>query len=320
MSDRPLVSFILLAYNQEQFIREAVVGALSQTYSPLEIIISDDCSTDRTFEKIKEIVKSYEGPHNIILNQNEKNMGLGRHFNALVQMSNGEYIISAAGDDISLPQRTSTMVEIFNTNINIQAIVSEVNHIDQNGEDIGALSNSFCVFTEKLYGILDLLQGVKVPITGCSMAWKKSLWQFFGPFLVSYPAEDYQIRFWALLSGYIYGTKIITVKYRHHSHNISMIMHLTRMPNIHITGKLFKNVKYAYQENFIDRELFGKIRQHLLKSLKNRILIDRFQRSNKYKICLLISPYFTLKEKIMYLRMAISIIVKSILARLTGKR
>jgi len=49
-TDRPLVTFALVAYNQEQYIREAVEGAFAQTYEPLEIILSDDCSSDRTVE------------------------------------------------------------------------------------------------------------------------------------------------------------------------------------------------------------------------------------------------------------------------------
>ena len=53
--DRPLVTFALFAYNQEQYIREAIEGAFAQTYQPLEIILSDDCSTDRTFEIMREM-------------------------------------------------------------------------------------------------------------------------------------------------------------------------------------------------------------------------------------------------------------------------
>jgi len=41
--ERPLLTFALFGYNQEQYIREAVEGAFAQTYSPLEIILSDDC-------------------------------------------------------------------------------------------------------------------------------------------------------------------------------------------------------------------------------------------------------------------------------------
>ena len=49
-----LATLALFAYNQERFIAEAVRGALAQTYSPLEIILSDDCSTDRTAEVARE--------------------------------------------------------------------------------------------------------------------------------------------------------------------------------------------------------------------------------------------------------------------------
>ena len=53
MSERPLVTFALFAYNQEKYIREAVEGAFSQTYQRMEIILSDDCSTDSTFDILK---------------------------------------------------------------------------------------------------------------------------------------------------------------------------------------------------------------------------------------------------------------------------
>jgi hypothetical protein len=49
-TDQPLVTFALFAYNQEKYIREAVEGAFAQTYEPIEVILSEDYSTDRTFE------------------------------------------------------------------------------------------------------------------------------------------------------------------------------------------------------------------------------------------------------------------------------
>jgi glycosyltransferase involved in cell wall biosynthesis len=60
-NDRPLVTFALFTYNRERYIREAVEGAFSQTYSPLEIILSDDCSSDSTFEIIREMAGAYVG-------------------------------------------------------------------------------------------------------------------------------------------------------------------------------------------------------------------------------------------------------------------
>ena len=54
----PLISFAVICYRQERFIAEAVLSALTQTYSPLEIIISDDCSPDATFDVVREIVSA----------------------------------------------------------------------------------------------------------------------------------------------------------------------------------------------------------------------------------------------------------------------
>ncbi|MFZ9020596.1 MAG: glycosyltransferase family 2 protein, partial [Paracoccaceae bacterium] len=59
------VSFLILTYNQVDFVENALSGAFSQTYSPLEIVISDDASTDGTREKIKEMVAQYSGPHSV---------------------------------------------------------------------------------------------------------------------------------------------------------------------------------------------------------------------------------------------------------------
>jgi len=72
----PLVTFALFAYNQGKYIRQAVEGALAQTYENLEIIISDDASPDKTFEIMQELVRDYSGPHKIILNRNERNLGI----------------------------------------------------------------------------------------------------------------------------------------------------------------------------------------------------------------------------------------------------
>lgn len=64
-SDKPLVTLDLLAYNQERFLKEGIEGVLSQTYSPLEIILSKDWSSDRTFATISELRNGYKRPEKI---------------------------------------------------------------------------------------------------------------------------------------------------------------------------------------------------------------------------------------------------------------
>ena len=85
--ERPLVTFALCAYNQERFIREAIEGAFAQTYEPLEIILSDDCSSDRTFEIMQEMAAAYAGAARIKLNRNASNLGIAGHVNRLIELS-----------------------------------------------------------------------------------------------------------------------------------------------------------------------------------------------------------------------------------------
>lgn len=108
--DRPLVTFAVFAYNQEKYIREAVEGAFSQTYSPLEIILSDDCSSDRTFEIMEEMAARYDGPHRLVLRRNEINLGTAAHFSIAAARSRGDLLVAAAGDDISRVQRVERLI------------------------------------------------------------------------------------------------------------------------------------------------------------------------------------------------------------------
>jgi glycosyltransferase involved in cell wall biosynthesis len=110
---RPLVTFALFAYNQESYIRDAVAGAFSQTYEPLEIILSDDRSSDSTFAIMQEMAAVYAGPHKVTVRASEVNRGVATHVNAVATLAAGEIVVLAAGDDTSLPNRTEALTDIF---------------------------------------------------------------------------------------------------------------------------------------------------------------------------------------------------------------
>jgi len=78
----------------------------------LEIILSDDASTDRTFDIMKEMAAVYHAPHTIILNRNPRNLGLCGHVNKIFyEIATGAWLVAAAGDDISLPERCQHVAE-----------------------------------------------------------------------------------------------------------------------------------------------------------------------------------------------------------------
>ena len=111
--DRPLVTFAVFAYNQEAFIREAIEGAFSQTYEPLEIILSDDCSGDRTFEIMQEMAAAYNGPHCVMVRRNAANQGLAMHVQSVANEMSGKFLVVAAGDDISRSDRVETLMDAW---------------------------------------------------------------------------------------------------------------------------------------------------------------------------------------------------------------
>ena len=71
-------SIVLLCFNQEDLIEESLNSCLQQDYSNLEIVISDDASTDNTISIIEKKLGKYQGNHKIIVNKNKSNLEIGR--------------------------------------------------------------------------------------------------------------------------------------------------------------------------------------------------------------------------------------------------
>lgn len=107
----PKVSIIIISYNQEAFIGEAIEGAINQDYTNIEIIVSDDGSTDRTQNIITEYSKRY--PEKIKPILNKKNSGITSNCNIALRACKGEFIALFGGDDIMLPGKISAQIDWF---------------------------------------------------------------------------------------------------------------------------------------------------------------------------------------------------------------
>ena len=87
-------SIIISAYNIETYIERAIKSVLEQTFENYELIIVNDCSKDKTLEKIQNFKEE-----RIIVINNEKNVGLGAVRNIGIAKAQGEYIVHLDGDD-----------------------------------------------------------------------------------------------------------------------------------------------------------------------------------------------------------------------------
>ena len=227
MNDRPLVTFALLAYNQECFIREAVEGAFSQTYSPLEIILSDDHSSDLTFDIMREMTSQYTGPHEVVVNRNDANLGIGGHVNRVMEIARGELIVGAAGDDVSLPDRCEQLIEYWQeTGSKLKSIYSDAILVDKIGQSIG-----FATGPPFISSLNEMLRHLMPGVKGCTHAWTRDVFTRFGPILPDTVYEDRVIPLRSYLSGGIGYCPKQLVRYRIHDSNISRY-HLTSKDTI----------------------------------------------------------------------------------------
>ena len=216
-----MVSIILLAYNQEEFIAEAIDSCFYQTYAPLEIILSDDCSPDRTFEVMKERVSHYRGPHKIILVRSKANLGLAGNLNQALERTTGEFIVVAAGDDISVPTRVEKLVRrLMDRTLPVDLVVSYFEEINVKGNSTGFVKKEVMFTPDLSKNVFDWRCGA----TGACVAYRRKLYEKYGPLDPMVVSEDWVYSFRAWLESGIGLVEEPLVKHRTHAGGIA-VMH-----------------------------------------------------------------------------------------------
>jgi glycosyltransferase involved in cell wall biosynthesis len=205
----PKVSVIIPTYNRAELLRSAIESARNQTFKDLEIIVSDDKSTDHT----REVVESFKDPRiKYVLNEGKKGPSATR--NTAILVSEGEYIAFLDDDDEWLPDKLQRQVELLDYSLsNICGIYSNRLFIDRKSDKI--LSDD--PGTEKHQGNLLYQLMIKSPIHTSTVVIRKSCLDEIGLFdeTISY-MEDRDM--WIRLSmkwDFEYISKPLTKAYVH---------------------------------------------------------------------------------------------------------
>lgn len=205
------MTFLLLSYNQEAFVAKAVRAALAQEGEPISILISDDASTDRTFEIIEATVKDYAGPHLVTVNRNPKNLGLIGHINSLIPRIKTDYIIAAAGDDISLAHRARTLQDMFDRTdaLLVHSGFEEIDRDDRIVDGRFPIKAAFLIRDTSARRAASRM-GLYVGATG---AWHRKLFSHYGD-IAEGCYEDLILGFRAALEGRVAFVDQALVQYR----------------------------------------------------------------------------------------------------------
>ena len=135
MADKkPLVSIGIPVFNGERFIRESLDSLLAQDYANLEIIISDNASTDGTGDVCREYLHKEA---RICYYRNEINLGAVANFNRVLELSSGKYFMWASDHDLWEPGFVSRCVYVLETEADVVLVYSRTMLIDLEGIPLG---------------------------------------------------------------------------------------------------------------------------------------------------------------------------------------
>ncbi len=277
---KPLVSFCLFTYNQEEFIKDALIGAFTQTYSPLEIIVSDDCSSDNTFEIIQTVVSQYKGEHKVIINRNKTNLGIRKHWNKLtLEIAKGTIIVAAAGDDVSLPNRVERSVQLFETYPQAMCINSESQLCDKNLQPLNIRKfdklDAFpsCLTLKDYFDFQDF-----IIFSGDSRVIRREVFEMFGP-ITKGKDEDSVMFVRCLMLGQVCHVRECHVMRRWHGGNVSNVNN-TKINISEFTNPIFADIEFALTKGYITQEIAILLQKKI--SSVSRILLDSYhKRKNK---------------------------------------
>lgn len=209
----PLISVVMSTYNRENMVKESIDSILNQTFSDFEFIIIDDCSTDNTFE----IIKQYNDDR-IKLFRNEKNGGCTFNYHNAQNIAKGKYIAHIDDDDISLPLRFEKQFAYMEEHQNVTLLGT---FIETFGENVRP---SWVFYTDPLK--LEFSMNFYNPICHSSVLYRKSFMEECG---INYDiskkcAQDYDFYKQIIMNGgRLANLPNVLVKYRMHSKRLTDI-------------------------------------------------------------------------------------------------
>lgn len=218
-----MVTVYMPIYNQEAYVRDALRSVLAQDYTPLTIFISDDASTDATVAIVSEELAAYDGPHEVVFNQNQENLFL-EHLEANLPKLAPGLVVMAHGDDIQYPNRVATLVDLHERT---DALVLSSNAliIDQAGKEVRLYRESE---EDPDLSITALLANGYCPVgTGFAIAWHSDIWDIFGPKRKgTRPVDDILSFRAALLDRLAYEPRPL-LQWRNHDRNATLAIQLS---------------------------------------------------------------------------------------------
>ncbi|MBQ2937668.1 MAG: glycosyltransferase family 2 protein [Clostridia bacterium] len=325
------VDVLMATYNGEKYIKEQVDSILNQTYKNIQLIISDDCSTDKT----REILKQYEQNDNVKIFYQEKNLGYIKNFEFLLKNVESDLYMLSDQDDVWKEEKIEKSVEKLKRE-NLDLVFGDLEVVDENLNTIYESFDEYMKIDRKINKCIGSykMQYLYNCITGCTILSKKKHLSKVLPLPATskYMVHDYWIGLIVSLNGKIGYIKEKYIKYRQHGNNqvgtgkeTYKFKKLEQVRNLFIDVKLGIFTAYVENEERFPEELKKQNKQVLeyykmLKGKKNFNFMgwDIFYKLYKEEPFLYFIENFVILNMPFFARIAFSIRYK--ILKLLGKR
>ena len=182
---RPRVSVIIPCYNHEPYIESAVLSVLRQeTDFPFETIVSDDCSTDASRERLERLRQAH-GDRLRVLTA-ERNRGARQNFLHLLRACRGDYVAYLDGDDFWVgTEKLQAQFDLMEANPDLALCFHPVYVCDEEGE-ITQVSRMQPKTVKASYDFQEIVPKNLIP--SCSIFFRRALFQGFPAWMADYPS------------------------------------------------------------------------------------------------------------------------------------
>jgi glycosyltransferase involved in cell wall biosynthesis len=239
---KPLISLILLCYNQEKFVAEALDSVFSQTYAPLEIVIVDDCSSDRTAEILTAQLAKHPEGSKIRFVRNPRNTGGRGVVETGLNMTTGEFLFVISGDDVMLPEMVEEMANV-RTEQGVSLVTANAFFIDEHSKSLNRTFRDQNTRGDDSFETL-ARDGGNACCFGAATGFEREIYTVFG-----WPPHylgTYDIM-WPYYAYLLKGARFIEkplLKYRVHSGNLSLSLIEEKQDQM---GRLLTRERMFYQ-------------------------------------------------------------------------
>lgn len=280
-----MISVAMATYNGEKYLEQQLDSIAAQTVLPDELVVCDDCSTDRTIEILNRFKEKV--PFNVIILQNETNSGYIKNYARVIPVAKGDFVFMCDQDDVWFPNKIETVLKTFEEHPNAQLVAHDAMCTDADLNPVGTTLFQYDVLRGLRYGsaIHGFVTCVRrsylnytLPIPYC---YSFDRW-------LSLPASELKIRYEldVVLGYYRRHEKAITYETIGKAQNIWNYLLIKIRSNYRSIwrARSMEEIDYRYTRDKSLLDIADKMKQTGIPDWVDKELLERLENNAKIKI------------------------------------